>query len=89
MVAGGGLKGAPVEVSAPTEVVDLSMMTNSMCSFAQLPYPRYGAVGGMLGNAPILCGGSNGHWPTNDSLGICYIYFNSIYEFSSFLNFIF
>ena len=68
-----------------TEVVDLSM-TNSMCSFGQLPYPKYGSVGGMLGHVPILCGGSNGHRPTNDPLGICFIYFNFIYDFSSFHN---
>ena len=39
-----------------TEVVEL-VQTNSTPSFGQLPSTPYYAVGTMLGNAPILCGG--------------------------------
>ena len=41
-----------------TEVVEL-VQTNSTPSFGQLPSYRYGVVGAMLGNAPILCAGSD------------------------------
>ena len=39
-----------------TEVVEL-IKSNSTPSFGQLPSTRVGAVGTMLGNAPLLCGG--------------------------------
>ena len=39
-----------------TEVVEL-VNTDSTPSYGQLPDTQIGAVGGMLGNAPILCGG--------------------------------
>ena len=42
-----------------TEVVDL-FKNISPSSFGQLPTQRNHAVGAMLGDAPILCGGS--HW---------------------------
>ena len=40
-----------------TEVIDLAE-TNPTPSFGQLPSRRRYAVGTMLGNAPLLCGGS-------------------------------
>ena len=42
-----------------TEVVDL-FKNISTPSFGELPSPQSSAVGAMLVNAPILCGGS--HW---------------------------
>ena len=40
-----------------TEVIEL-IKTDSTPSFGQLPSRRYGAVGAMFSNVPILCGGS-------------------------------
>ena len=56
LIAGGDVSGASDEM---TEVVEL-VKTNSTPSFGQLPSKRDGAVGTMLGNAPILCGGNGG-----------------------------
>ena len=47
MIAGNG---------ADVEVVEL-LKTNSIPLFGQLPSARYAAVGTMLSNSPILCGG--------------------------------
>ena len=55
MIAGGWISG-PSDLM--TEVVEL-VQTNSTPSFGQLPSYRYGVVGAMLGNAPILCAGSD------------------------------
>ena len=54
LIAGG--YGGPEEM---TEVVEL-VKTNSTPSFGQLPSARDDAVGTMLGNAPLLCGGYDG-----------------------------
>ena len=46
---------------ASTEVVEL-VKTSSPPSFGQLPGSNYDrAVGGMLGTAPLICGGENGN----------------------------
>ena len=56
MIAGGEVDGSQSEL---TEVVEL-VKTNSTPSFGQLPSARWGDVGAMFGNAPILCGGYDG-----------------------------
>ena len=56
LIAGGKVSGALNEM---TEVVEL-VQTNSTTSFGQLPSSRSYAVGTMLGNAPLLCGGYDG-----------------------------
>ena len=56
LLAGGSVGGVVDEM---TEVIDL-VETDSTPSFGQLPSKRKGAVGTMLGNAPLLCGGSDG-----------------------------
>ena len=56
MIAGGYVDGAPNE---STEVVEL-VKSNSTPSFGQLPSEQENAVGTMLDNATLLCGGSNG-----------------------------
>ena len=56
LIAGGNVGGASYTV---TEVIDL-VETNPTPSFGQLPSTRYYAVGTMLGNAPLLCGGYDG-----------------------------
>ena len=53
LIAGGYVDGASSE---STEVIDL-VESNPTPSFGQLPSARDGAVGTMLGNAQILCGG--------------------------------
>ena len=53
MIVGGQVNGGQNEL---TEVVELTK-TNSTPSFGQLPSARIGAVGAMIGNVPILCGG--------------------------------
>ena len=53
LIVGGSVIGAS---NLLTEVVEL-FKTTSTPSFGQLPSPRYGAVGAMFGNTPILCGG--------------------------------
>ena len=55
LLAGGSVGGVVDEM---TEVIDL-VETDSTPSFGQLPSKRKGAVGTMLGNAPLLCGGYN------------------------------
>ena len=55
LIAGGKV---PLPTNS-TEVVQLDK-TNITPSFEQLPSARVGAVGAMLGNVPILCGGNNG-----------------------------
>ena len=64
MIAGGSIG------STMTEVVELDK-TNSTPSFGRLPSKLIGAVGTMLGNAPILCGGHNGSYKIYD---ICISY---------------
>ena len=56
MIAGGYVYPASDEM---TEVIDL-VETNPTPSFGQLPSARDDAVGTMLGNAPLLCGGYDG-----------------------------
>ena len=57
LIAGGSVNGSSNEM---TEVVDL-VEINSISSFGQLPSGRdWTAVGTMLGNVPLLCGGWNG-----------------------------
>ena len=58
MIAGGYVYPASDEM---TEVIDL-VETNPTPSFGQLPSARDDAVGTMLGNAPLLCGGYDGSW---------------------------
>ena len=53
LIVGGQVDGSPDNL---TEVVEL-VKTNSTLEFGLLPSMRYGAVGAMFGNAPILCGG--------------------------------
>ena len=55
LIAGGSLNGD----DTMTEIVTL-VNNNSTPSFGQLPFHRSIAVGAMLGNGPILCGGYNG-----------------------------
>ena len=55
MIAGGDVS---VRDDTLTEVVEL-IKTNSTPSFGQLPSKRDSAVGTMLGNAPLLCGGND------------------------------
>ena len=51
-----------------TEVVELSgTITNSTPSFGTLPSKPFWAVGAMLDNTPILCGGTNGYGNYFDS----------------------
>ena len=52
-----------------TEVVEL-IKSNSTPSFGQLPSFRSEAVGTMLGNAPLLCGGFDGY----SQLDTCILY---------------
>ena len=56
LIAGGFVDGAAYNM---TEVFDL-VKTSSSPSFGQLPSPRTEAVGTILGNAPLICGGSEG-----------------------------
>ena len=68
MIAGGRVDGVSDET---TEVVQL-VKTNSTPSFGQLPSTRWNhAVGTMLDNAPILCGGEDEH---DNSLDTCTSY---------------
>ena len=55
MIAGGNVNGD----DTMTEIVTL-VSNNSTPSFGQLPSARSGAVGAMLGNGPIICGGYDG-----------------------------
>ena len=55
-----------------TEVIDLAE-TNPTPSFGQLPSRRRYAVGTMLGNAPLLCGGYDGSSDGN-YLDTCILY---------------
>ena len=57
-----------------TEIVQLTK-TNSTLSFGHLPHQRYGAVGAMFANGPILCGGQNG--PGHDYCNSCISFQNS------------
>ena len=61
MIAGGIVLGNQNEL---TEVIEL-FMANSIPSFGQLPSTRCSAVGAMFGNAPIICGGSDGSYDGN------------------------
>ena len=67
----GGIIDPAAGSSTLTEVVEL-VNTNSTPSFGQLPFSRIGAVGAMLGNVPIICGGIGGTWddPHNDNLTV-------------------
>lgn len=61
LIAGGCFDGSSTDhknciPTEMTEVVDFAK-TNSAPSFGQLPARRQGAVGAMIGNAPLLCGG--------------------------------
>ena len=67
MIAGGRVDGVSDET---TEVVQL-VKTNSTPSFGQLPSEQIGALGTMLGNAPILCGGED---EDDNSLDTCTSY---------------
>ena len=65
LIASGRVSGAPDE---STEVVELDD-TSTTPSFGQLPSKRIDAVGAMIGNAPIICGGEyyGGYDNTTDS----------------------
>ena len=65
LIVGGIVSGASNEL---TEVVEL-VQTDSTPSFGQLPSKRIDAVGAMIGNAPIICGGEfyGGYDNTTDS----------------------
>ena len=58
LIASGREFHAPDHRERSTEVVDLAN-TDSTLSFGKLPFRRYGAVGAMFGNAPMLCGGGS------------------------------
>ena len=60
LIAAGEVSGASNTINNITYVIEL-IKTNSTPSFGQLPSPLSNAVGTMLGNTPILCGGSNGY----------------------------
>ena len=62
LIAGGwvDVPGSPGQHEM-TEVVEL-IKTNSTPSFGQLPSNRYGPIGAMFDNAPILCGGYDGSY---------------------------
>ena len=63
MIAGGYVNRGPFNI---TEVVEL-LKSNSTPSFGQLPSIYQGnAVGSMLGNVPIICGGYNGYLTTTN-----------------------
>ena len=66
-----------------TEVVEL-VKTDSTPSFGQLPTTRIAAVGGMLGNTPILCGGHEGF--INMNYNSCISFQNSIWSISHSMN---
>ena len=63
MIAGGYVNRGPFNI---TEVVEL-LKSNSTPSFGQLPSIYQGnAVGSMLGNVPIICGGYNAYLTTTN-----------------------
>ena len=72
MIAGGRVDGVSDET---TEVVQL-VKTNSTPSFGQLPSTRLEAVGTVLDNAPILCGGEDEH---DNSLDRCISYHHGLW----------
>ena len=65
MIAGGRVDVYPAS-DETTEVVQL-VKTNSTPSFGQLPSEQIGALGTMLGNAPILCGGEDEDYNSLDT----------------------
>ena len=63
-----------------TEVVEL-VKTNSTPFFGQLPYGIWGAAGTMLGNVPIICGGTfGGTYPSSSD--VCISFQNSHWNVS-------
>merc|ERR1711884_377479 len=65
LIAGGRVDVYPAS-DETTEVVQL-VKTNSTPSFGQLPSEQIGALGTMLGNAPILCGGEDEDYNSLDT----------------------
>ena len=57
LILGGGVDGSDYDTDETPEVVEL-LKTDSTPSFGKLPYPRWGSVGAMMADAPILCGGN-------------------------------
>ena len=78
-MAGGIVNDAPFEM---TEVVEL-LTTNSTPSFGKLPSVRFWAVGAMLDNAPIICGGADEDSNNFDS---CLSFVNSQWQQSHSMN---
>ena len=82
MIAGGYVHG-PHNI---TEVVDL-LQSNRTPSFGQLPSLFHSdAVGAMLGNVPIICGGLTGFQFLNASVDFCISFENSEWRQSHLLN---
>ena len=79
MIFGGSVKGISDKM---TEVVDLTK-TNSAPSFGQLPSIRLCAVGAILGNVPIICGGVFWDWSSYDT---CLSFQNSTWTQSHVMN---
>ena len=70
LIAGGSTDDTSDEI---TEVVEL-IKTNSTPTFGQLPSGQSGAVGTMLSNAPILCGGRDVNDGSYNILDTCVSY---------------
>ena len=52
-----------MELQDKSEIIDLSELGNYICpDWVDHPIRVYGATGGLLRSAPVVCGGDEGDW---------------------------